>query len=89
MANRNHTLMNQIIGRLNSLDLTEGLVSITNVAPELYMVKLQYITLNSKTRTTINSYPEIREISLRQYGLVEIEFNFTELPILPPITPKP
>lgn len=80
--NRNHQLLNHIMGRLNQLNVTQHVVNITNVHEELYVVRLKQLSLSAKDRANINSMPEIKEIGIQQFGQVEITFNYSEVPMI-------
>lgn len=78
--NRNHSLINHIVGRLNTLDLTKHTVAIDRVNGEVYAVRLKQVVLSAETRKRINGMPEVKDISLTEFGHAEIRFDYTDLP---------
>lgn len=66
-----------IISRLTGLGMLGDTKSITHLTNGTYEVILNNITLTPKTRTSLNSFAEIKDISMMA-GIVRIEFIFTE-----------
>lgn len=77
IPNNRHEQVNSIIGRLVTLDLLKHFKSMNHLTNGTYEVFLSQISLSSKMRSNINSFNEIKDISLER-GSVRIEFDFTE-----------
>ena len=72
-----HEQVNSIIGRLASLDLLKYFKEMRHLTNGTYEVMLSQMTLDSKTRANINSFPEIKTITLER-NYVRVEIDFTE-----------
>lgn len=77
IPNSRHEQVNSIIGRLASLDLLRYFKQMNHLTNGTYEVYLSQITLSSKVRANINSFNEIKDITLER-GSVRIEFEFSE-----------
>lgn len=72
-----HEQVNAIISRLASLDVLKHFKEMRHLTNGTYEVYLSQWTMDSKTRANINSFTEIKTITLERNS-VRVEIDFTE-----------